>query len=1039
MLNLYLKCFLISILFFHLDVFSQSFTEWQDEKVNQVNRLPMKTSFFSFESRSSALEGDYRNSSNYLSINGTWKFNWVKEVSMRPLDFYKTDFNDKGWDEISVPGIWELNGYGYPVYSNYGYAWKGNWKKNPPFVPVNDNHVGSYRRSISIPETWNGKQIIAHFGSVTSNIYLWVNGKFVGYSEDSKIEAEFDITPYVKEGENLIAFQTFRWCDGTYFEDQDFWRMSGVARDCFLYTRNNDVRLNDIRVTPDLDYDYRDGSIDIMLDLKGKANVSLELIDSFGEVISSYNGLLGGKNKIHLDIDNPLKWTAETPNLYTLLTTLTKNGRLIEVIPVKVGFRKVELKNGQVFINGKPVLFKGVNRHEMDPDYGYVISRERMLQDIRLMKQNNINAVRTCHYPNDTYWYELCDQYGLYVVAEANLESHGMGYGSSSLAKNKRYLQAHLERNQRNVQRNFNHPSVVIWSLGNESGDGVNFEHCYDWVKKEDPSRLVQYEQAKTNNHTDIYCPMYLNQVGCEKYLIADANDSIKPLILCEYSHAMGNSCGGFKEYWDLVRKYPKFQGGFIWDFVDQSLHGKGKNGEDIYLYGGDFNPYDASDKNFCNNGLVNPDRKPNPHLDEVKFFYQNIWVDECDIQQGMISVYNENFFHDLSEYYMEWELVADGKIIIVGNVDTLDIAPQERRKVCIGKIANKIDINKEIYLNVYFKKKESDDIFIAGHTVAKSQLLLNKSKHGVLSIDNLSINNSMISIPVYDTSNAKKLIVRGEEFKIDFDKRNGLLSKYDVNGLSIINADGSLSPNFWRAGTDNDYGGNVHKMYSVWRNPILKLKSLETSMLNNMVKVVALYDMPDVSATLTLSYLINNVGEILVTQKMNVDSKADISNLYRFGMKIQLPYNMSYISYYGRGPIENYADRKSSAFVGIYNQTVDEQPYAYSRPQETGTKSDIRWWKQTDVSGRGVMILSETLFSASALHYSIDSLDDGEEKGQRHFNEIQKVDYTNLCFDLKQAGISGAASWGADAITLPQYRVPYMDYEFKFKLVPIK
>lgn len=1028
---------LFTLLIFNIS-FAQSFTEWQDEKVNQINRMPMNTDFFSYDSADNAMKGDYKNSENYMSINGIWKFNWVREVSMRPTDFYKTDFNDKGWGEMPVPGMWELNGYGQPVYSNYGYAWKGNWKKNPPYVPVEDNHVGSYRRIVVIPDSWNGKQVIAHFGSVTSNMYLWVNGKFVGYSEDSKMEAEFDITPYLKKGENLIAFQTFRWCDGTYFEDQDFWRMCGVARDCYLYTRNKSVRLDDIRVTPDLDTEYNNGWLNVALDVKGSADVKMELLDADKNVVASYEGKVGGKEKVRMDVQSPNKWTAETPYLYTLLTTLNKNGRCLEVVPVNVGFRKVELKGSQVLVNGQPVLIKGVNRHEMDPDYGYVVSRERMLQDVRIMKENNINAVRTCHYPDDIYWYELCDKFGLYMVAEANLESHGMGYGSSSLSKHEEYEKAHLERNQRNIQRNFNHPSIIIWSLGNEAGDGVNFETCYKWVKNEDPSRPVQYEQANTGNNTDIFCPMYLNQAGCEKYAKSEKPEDYKPLILCEYSHAMGNSCGGFKEYWDLVRKYPKFQGGFIWDFVDQSLHGTGKNGEQIYLYGGDFNPYDASDKNFCNNGLVNPDRTPNPHMDEVKYYYQSIWVEGKDLSKGEISVFNEYFFKDLSDYYMEWNITSDGEITEEGIVKDVKVKPQQKTTVVLDYNIDDIAADEEVLLNIYFKQKRTKNLVKAGHILAKAQLCVREGVKPELGIENVTLNNQETELPKFDTSNARRLRVRGGRFAIDFSKHNGFLCRYDVDGVTMMNEGGMLIPNFWRAGTDNDYGGNVHKMYAVWRNPAIVKKSLDAEMENGMVKVTAVYDMPDVKAQLQMTYLINNAGEILVSQKLIADKNEKIANMFRFGVQMQMPEKMDYSTYYGRGPIENYADRKSSAFIGLYTQTADEQPYAYSRPQETGTKSDMRWWKQTDIAGRGLMIVAEKPFYASALHYSIESLDDGEEKDQRHFNEVQKVDYTNLCIDMMHAGISGAASWGPDAVTLPQYRVVYADYEFSFKLTPI-
>lgn len=563
--------------------FAQQFTEWHDAGKNEINRLPMHTNFFPYADEASALSGVKEDSDNYMTLNGTWKFFWVKDADMRPDDFYRLDFNDRGWDDMEVPALWELKGYGDPVYVNTGYPWEYQFENNPPEVPVVNNHVGSYRKEIMIPKEWQGKEVIAHFGSVTSNMYLWVNEKFVGYSEDSKLEAEFDLTKYLRPGKNLIAFQVFRWCDGTYLEDQDFLRLSGVGRDCYLYARNK-KHIRDIRVTPDLDGQYQHGNLNITLDLQGSGNVDLRLLDKQGKevAVSSVRG--SGKLVADMQIDNPEKWTAETPVLYTLTASLKEKGETIEVIPVKVGFRKIELKNAQVLINGKPVLFKGANRHEMDPDGGYVVSRERMIQDIRIMKELNINAVRTCHYPDNNLWYDLCDQYGIYLIAEANVESHGMGYGEKTLAKNPMFLKAHLERNQRNVQRSYNHPSVIFWSLGNEAGDGSNFEECYDWIKKEDKTRPVQYEHAGKKAHTDIYCPMYAGYKGCEDYC---KSNPTRPLIQCEYAHAMGNSMGGFKEYWDLIRKYPCYQGGFIWDFVDQSIRWKNEQGKSFYAYGG--------------------------------------------------------------------------------------------------------------------------------------------------------------------------------------------------------------------------------------------------------------------------------------------------------------------------------------------------------------------------------------------------------------------------------------------------------------------
>ena len=899
-------------------------------------------------------------------------------------------------------------------------------------MPVENNHVGSYRREIVVPADWKGKDIIAHFGAVSSNMYLWVNGKYVGYSEDSKLEAEFDLTPYLKPGQkNIIAFQVFRWCDGSYLEDQDFFRYTGVSRDCYLYTRNK-KRIDDIRVTPDLDSEYKNGSLAVELKLKGSSKVTLDLLDARNEVVATKE--VGGSGQVSTTIDlaEPHKWTAETPYLYTLRATLKDGGKVSEVVPIKVGFRKIELKDAQVLVNGQPVLIKGADRHEMDPDGGSYVSRERMIQDLQIMKQFNINAVRTSHYPDDNFWYDLCDKYGIYVVAEANLESHGMGYEEKTLAKVASYKKAHLERNERNVQRGFNHPSIIFWSLGNEAGYGPNFEAAYDWVKAEDPSRPVQYERAGLEGKTDIFCPMYYRYKDCENY--AKNEKSTKPLIQCEYAHAMGNSEGGFKEYWDLIRKYPKYQGGFIWDFVDQSCRWTGKNGEMIYAYGGDFNDFDASDNNFCDNGLISPDRKPNPHMYEVGYFYQNIWTTAGDLSKGEIKVYNENFFRDLSAYALEWELLKDGKAVRSGRVENLSVAPHQTATV-------KLDWGKtckcgEWLLNVKYVQKNREGLLPAGHVVAKAQLTVNPYEAPAMNLANVAEKNVAVVTPQIKDENVNRMVVIGENFNIQFNKRNGYMDKYEVNGLNMIKEGEAMTPNFWRAPTDNDFGAGLQQKYVAWKDPEIKLLSLKGEMADGMAVVSAEYEMKKVSAKLLLTYTINNEGAVKVTQKMTADKNAKVSNLFRFGLQLVMPASFEKISYYGRGPIENYADRKTCTDLGIYNQTVDEQFYAYIRPQENGTKSDIRWWKQLNEAGSGLMFVAEAPFSASALHYTISSLDSGWEKQQEHSNEVKKADLTNVLIDKAQMGLGCVDSWGA--LPEPQYQLPYGDYEFTFIMTPV-
>lgn len=1011
-------------------------TEWTHPEVNAVNRQPMHANYFAYESPVLAKGGCKEQSANFMTLNGLWQFNWVRNSDARPLDFWKTDYNAQGWNNLTVPAMWELNGYGDPIYVNTGYAWRNQFKNAPPVVPVEDNHVGSYRREIELPANWNGKQVIAHFGSVTSNLYLWVNGRFVGYSEDSKLEAEFDLTKYLKPGKNLIAFQVFRWCDGTYLEDQDFFRLSGVGRDCYLYARAK-TQIADIRVTPDLDAAYKDGTLSVELSMQGRGAVELTLLDAAGNSVAAQTVAASGRNRVQLAVSNPLKWSAESPYLYTLLATLKEGNKVIESIPVKVGFRKIELKDAQILVNGAPVLFKGANRHEIEPASGYVVTRETMIRDIKTMKGLNINAVRTCHYPDHNTWYDLCDEYGLYVVAEANVESHGMGYGEKTLAKNPQFALAHMERNQRNVQRGFNHPSIIFWSLGNEAGYGPNFDACYRWIKAEDPSRAVQYEGAGYSGLSDIHCPMYYGYGSCEKYL-TDA--PTKPLIQCEYAHAMGNSMGGFKEYWDLTRKYPQYQGGFIWDFVDQAQYWKNSEGTPIYAYGGDFNRTDASDNNFCCNGIVAPDRSYNPHAHEVTYFYQNIWTTPADLARGEIAIYNENFFRDLSDYVLEWQLLSDGEPIQFGSIDQLQVAPQQTAKLTLKgfdatTITSQSELShKELLLNVAYRLKKSEQLLPAGTVVAHDQLVIRPHQYEKLV---LGEDADEPSLRVAD-NDRNFLIIKGTGLQLEFNKHTGYLVRYQKDGNEMMLDGSALTPNFWRAPTDNDFGANTQNRYAVWKNPEIKLLSLDSKAEGNLLKVTAAYEMKAIAATLNLTYTIAPEGTMLITQKLTTTPGTKVSNMYRFGMQMQLPEVFDRITYYGRGPWENYIDRNSSAAIGLYNQSVDEQYYPYMRPQETGTKSDIRWWTlKNNRSRQGLQFISEAPFSASALHYTQESLDDGTQKDQRHSPEVKKAPLTNFCIDKVQSGLACENSWGA--LPRKEYQLPYGDYEFTFMMIPVK
>ncbi len=1031
-----------------------TFTEWHDMQVNQLNRLKLHTNYFAYETEAAALKGDPKASANYLSLEGDWKFKWVPNANERPTDFYRPDLDDTAWKTLKVPGMWELNGYGDPIYLNIGFAWRGHFKNNPPEVPIDHNSVGSYRRVINVPANWQGQQVIAHFGSVTSCIYLYVNGHFAGYAEDSKVAAEFDITRYLKPGENLLAFQTFRWSDGSYCEDQDFWRLSGVARDSYLYTRNPKVQMSNIRLTPDLENNYEDGVLNVYSEVKGNPVVEYRLVNENGvTVLTSKADFKNRGNGVAVfRLRNVKKWTAETPYLYTLLTTVKdQKGNTVEVIPQKVGFRKVEIKNAQLLVNGQPVLIKGANRHEMDPDGGYVVSRERMIEDIKIMKRLNINAVRTCHYPDDPLWYDLCDEYGLYVTAEANQESHGLGYAADAISKTPLFAKQILERNQHNVEMQFNHPCVIVWSMGNETVDGPNFTAAYQWIRNEDPSRPIHWERAGHGANSDIFCPMYYPHDKCEAYA-ADPSQT-KPLILCEYNHTMGNSSGGLKEYWDLIRKYPKFQGGYIWDFVDQALHRHPvtpmslKINEQtpystlrkiVYTYGGDYNTYDPSDNNFNCNGILGPDRQLNPHAYEVAYQYQNVWAKAVDLKSGRVSVRNEHFFRDLSNYRLKWTLLRDGVAVQHGTVEDLVCQPQHNVELTLPYT---VPADGEIMLNLDFTLKTAEPLMDAGQRVAYEQLVVREAKPAA---ELAAGGAAKGKIKLVDKKGTPEITVTADGLDIRFDRTTGLMTRYDVNGASMIAEGGTLRPNFWRAPTDNDMGAQLQKKFKAWRSPKMDLVSLTSSTFkplgvkNKFADVKAVYNMPDVQAKLTLEYTIGPDGTVTVTERMDATEGAKVSDLFRFGMVMDLPFDADRSRYYGRGPIENYIDRKSSQRVGIYEQTADEQAYPYIRPQETGTKSDLRWWEQTTAAGRGFRVQARnTLFSASALHYNISDLDDGDEKDQRHSPDVPRSKYTELCLDKAQFGIGGVISWGA--WPLKQHRLPYQDMEFVFRLTPLK
>lgn len=1011
-------------------------SEWHDMQVNSLNRLPDHASFFAFNNFAMALDGDKERSADYLSLAGMWKFNWVADADQRPLDFYKENLDVSSWATMPVPGLWELNGYGAPCYVNIGYAWMGHFDNNPPQVPVKDNHVGSYRRVIDIPASWSGKQVIAHFGSVTSNIYLYVNGKFAGYSEDSKVAAEFDITRLLKPGRNLISFQVFRWCDGSYSEDQDFWRFSGVARECYLFARQHDA-ITDVRISSTLAHDYRDGVLDVAVAMQGTCNLEAWLLDSAGNIVAQNTNshVSNGRASFRMTVDNPCKWSAESPYLYTLVLAPTAPGgdhKPYSYVSQQVGFRRVEIKDGQLMVNGKRIMIKGVNRHEMDPDGGYVVSPERMEQDIAIMKRLNINAVRTCHYPDDPRWYDLCDKYGIYVCAEANQESHGLGYDDDSKAKTPMMAKPIMERNQHNVKVNFNHPSVIMWSLGNETGWSQNFNAAYDWIRSQDAQRPIQYERAvyEPSGKTDIVCPMYWSQAACERYARSTSAENSRPLIQCEYSHAMGNSCGGFKEYWELVRKYPKFQGGFIWDFVDQAIHWKDGAGRNILAYGGDFNSYDPSDNNFNCNGIVNPDRGLNPEAHEVGYFYQNIWVKPIDLQHGIVEVKNENAFRNLDNYELVYNFVVDGVASPAARLTTLHVAPQEQTQVQLPGYSMPDTSAHEVFLNVEFLLKTAEPLLAAGHVAAHQQFKVGGRY--------VAASPAPASGKLRLKRTAESIVIKGESVEVTFAKKaNWMLTKYN----DYLGNGGVLRPNFWRAVTDNDMGAGLPKRCGVWRAPTMTLKHIDARLDGGkrVAIVTACYDMPQVEAVLTLTYVIHGNAVLDVTQSLEARGDSTrVPEMLNYGMMMQLPAQYDQVRYYGRGPVENYVDRCESQHVGLYHTSVDAMFYPYIRPQETGTHTGIRYFKVLSPGGGLGVIPRGSLMQASALHYDLDELDEGMEKHQRHPSQLAKSRYTVLLFELAQAGVGGIDSWSQNAEALPQYRVGYGSKVFRFSLRPL-
>ncbi len=997
---------------------AQKLPVWQDPNVNQQNRLARHAHFFAFESIEKA-KGDKSQSSRFLSMEGMWRFNFVKNHQDAPKNFYSLKFDDSKWVDFPVPGLFELNGYGDKIYKNIGYAWCTTFDNNPPYIGETNNYTGSYRRTFDLPQDWKGQEVFFHVGSATSNLSVWVNGKYVGYSEDSKVAAEFNITKYLQPGKNLIAMQIMRWCDGSYLEDQDFWRFTGIARETYLYATPK-THIEDITIGQD--YQEGKGLLSVDVKLAGKGTVEASLYDADGKLVAQ---------GLQATVENAKAWSAETPYLYILELQLKQGDNVLQAVRKKIGFRHIEIKGGQLLVNGQPILIKGADRHELDPDGGYIVSVERMIQDIKIMKYLNINAVRTCHYPDDPRWYDLCDEYGLYLTAESNLETHGMGYKDKTLAIRPDFEKAHIEREEGNMCTYKNHPSIIVWSLGNEAGYGPNFEKAYDWVKAYDKTRPVQYERAGIEGKTDIFCPMYADYDWCEKYSKGEVTGGKveKPLIQCEYAHAMGNSMGGFKEYWDIIRKYPSYQGGYIWDFVDQGMRDKSPvTGKEIFTYGGDYGRYPASDYNFNCNGIIAPDRRLNPHAYEVRYYYQNAWITEKELKEGKFEVYNENFFKTLDDLELVWQVKKH-----TGKVDISGIAPQQHKSFTDEELAKTLKRvmghhpNEEICVNFEFRTREAQPLIDKGQVMARQQFVAQTYPFPEIKTEEADVKKE-------ETNSYVKLEAGGTALTIG--KKNGWIDYLDVDGEPMLLDRRSVTPEFWRAPTDNDYGAGMQQRFAIWKNPQMKVTKFEVE--DNQVEVEL--DMPDVKGKLEMTYTLTKEGDVIVRQKLDADDDEKVAPMFRYGVQLQMPEQYNSIKYYGRGPIENYCDRNNSEFLGVYENKVADEYYGYVRPQESGNHTDIRWFRVLNAQGNGLEFFSDAPIEASALNYLVEDLDDGPVKEKvwgHHSGDLVARALTQVHIQQRQMGLGCVNSWGA--WPMEKYMMPYKDYDFTFVIRPVK
>lgn len=1027
------------------------FHPWEDPQVNGLNRMPARATSVSYASESAALITDRTESSRYLSLNGDWKFSWASIPEKAPQAFFQPNYDDSAWETIPVPANWELEGYGTAIYTNIVYPFR---PVDPPYTPQGDNPTGSYRTTFTVPADWTGRQVTLTFGGVSSAYQVWLNGQLLGYSEDSRLPAHFDITPLLQEGPNTLALQVYRWSDGSYLEDQDHWRLSGIHREVYL-TAAPKVQLYDFFVQTELDENYRDATLKIRpkikvfdgADLKGYQLEAMLFDDAQNQVLTDpltisarniYNEPYGQRGKpdfalLETQITNPKKWSAEQPNLYTLVFYLKNaDGRLMETRSTKVGFRKVEFKDGELFVNGQSVLLYGVNRHDHSPLTGKVVDETSMLEDILLMKQFNINAVRTSHYPNSERWYELCDEYGIYLMDEANLETHGIG---GKLSNDIAWSGAFLERAVRMVERDKNHPSILFWSLGNESGSGFNHATMANWIRNYDPTRFVHYEGAQTTGRARrenrlVKDPDYVDMVSRMyspiQYMVDMANyeEEERPVVWCEYAHSMGNSTGNLFEFWDAVRANKRMIGGYIWDWMDQGLLQQTDDGEPYYAYGGDMGDTLINSNNFCLNGIVDPARNPKPALWECKKIFQPVAVTAKDLSIGQVEILNRHHFTNLSEFDIFWELQEDGRVIQEGQLSSLDLAPDASTSITIPFTKPELRAGAAYFVRLGFQLKKDQAWAKAGHEIAWEQLPLPFSEPSPM-VRNRDLKRLKV------TGNT----IQGRGFSVDFDPETGMLSSIQQNGKELLVQ--GLAPNFWRPSTDNDRGGGkTLQTLGVWREAgtTRELTNFEIETVSNKeVTVSTQYQLPNVRSTVAVTYHIYGSGDILVENSFTAG--ADLPMLPKYGMQLRIPNAYDKLSWLGRGPHENYADRKMSAAIGRYSATVKEDYYSYITPQESSNKTEVAWLTLTDSAGDGLYVGQvSTPLSVSAWPYTTEDIE-----AAMHTYDLEERDFITLNIDLQQMGVGGDDSWSLQALPHEAFRIPAKNYSYSFIIKPIR